>query len=92
MIVRILRDGQYDLSDERIGELAELRDDLVTAVLEGDESGYGPALATVVAAVHHFGTPRTCATLTESDVVLPALDADLAEVRTQLAEEGLIQV
>jgi len=92
VIVRILGDGQYDVSDDRIGELADLHADLITAVRDGDEFGYGPALATVIAEVHHFGTPHIHIAPADSDIVLPALDADLAQARAQLIEEGLILV
>ena len=92
MIVRILGGGQYELSDDRIGELTDLHADLITTVRDGDEFGFGPALATVVAEVHHFGTRRSDAAPVEPDIVLPALDADLADIRTQLITEGLIRV
>lgn len=92
MIVRILGDGQYELSDDRIGELADLHADLITAVRDGDEFGFGPALATVVGEVHRFGTPYVHIAPVDSDVVLPALDADLAEIRAQLIKKGLIGV
>jgi hypothetical protein len=88
VIVRILGDGKYELSDDRIGELA----DLITAVRDGDEFGFGPALATVVGEARRFGTPYVHIAPVDSDVVLPALDADLAEIRAQLIKDGLIRV
>lgn len=90
MIIRILGDTQYDVPDERIDQLNAL-DDHVQAALDADDSaGFAPALRELLAAVRSLGSPLADSELTTSDLVLPAEDSELAQVRALLGDEGLI--
>jgi hypothetical protein len=90
MIVRILGEGQYDVADERIGELNELDDRLLSAVESDDAVAFAPALHALLDAVRRVGNQVVDHMLVASDLVLPDADADLARVRSLLSDEGLI--
>lgn len=90
MIVRIARDDQYEVADTETDHLNKLDGDLQRAVDTGDEAAFRTALSAMLARVREVGTKLPLDALISSDVVLPAEDADLAEVAETLNEEGLI--
>ena len=90
MIVRILGEGQLQVEDAAAGELNALDAALEKAVNEGDEGAFAPALAALLDRVRALGTPLAAEALEPSDLILPPADADLAEVRTMLTEDGHI--
>jgi hypothetical protein len=90
MIVRILGEGQLEVGDSATGELNALDAALEKAVNEGDELAFQPALAALLDRVRALGTPLSADALGPSDLILPPADADLAEVRTMLTEDGHI--
>ena len=90
MIVRILGEGQLDLPDDRLDRLNALDDDLVRAIDEGDESSFARALGSLLDEVRSSGAPVPDDYLGPSELVLPAPDATLGEVRDLLTDEGLI--
>ena len=90
MIVRILGEGQLEVSDSAAGELNALDAVLEKAVNEGDELAFRPALAALLDRVRALGSPLAADALEPSDLILPPADADLAEVRTMLTEDGHI--
>ncbi|MQA05322.1 MAG: hypothetical protein GEV07_22230 [Streptosporangiales bacterium] len=90
MIVRISHDDQYEIADTEFEHLNELDDALQAAVDAGDEAAFREALTALLDRVREVGTKLPVDALVSSDVVLPAEDADLAEVAETLNEEGLI--
>ena len=92
MIVRILGEGQYDVSDEALDRLNELDSAVETAVESGDEEAFGTALAALLDGVRTVGVAHYLDSLDESDLILPPSDATIDEVRELLSEsdEGLI--
>ncbi|MBO0844907.1 MAG: hypothetical protein J2P22_05770 [Nocardioides sp.] len=90
MIVRILGEGQYDLSDDAVGALNELDATVESAVEAGDEPAFREALVALLDGVRTAGVPHEADSLDESDLILPMADATLAEVRDMLSDEGLI--
>ncbi len=88
MIVRIMGEGQYELSDEALDRLNEL-DDALEAALD-DETGFPAALAAILDSVRAVGTRVPDEELVESSVILPAAEATAEEVRAMLTDEGLI--
>lgn len=88
MIVRIMGEGQYELSDDSLERLNEL-DDALEAALD-DEAGFPAALAALLDSVRAAGTRVPDDALLESSVILPAAEASAAEVRALLTDEGLI--
>ena len=90
MIVRILGEGQYDVPDDALEGLNVCDEAVVAAIEAGDEAGFTVALGELLRGVHTAGTPTPLDALVPSDLVLPAADASLEEVRELLSEEGLI--
>ncbi|MGH2707760.1 MAG: PspA-associated protein PspAA [Actinomycetota bacterium] len=90
MILRILGEGQFEVSDEEISALNELDERLVAQIEAGDEASFQYALAAMAAWVREHGAPVPEDYLGPSDLVLPRTGATIAEVRELLGDEGLI--
>ena len=90
MIVRILGEGQYDLSDDAVTALNDLDDRVEASVEAGDDDGFHAALAALLDGVRAAGAQREADSLEPSDLILPMADASLAEVRDMLSGDGLI--
>jgi hypothetical protein len=90
VIVRILGEGQLTLPESGLDELNALDAKLQAACDDGDEGAFASALTALLARVRELGTPLPDEQIVPSELVLPAGDATLAEVRELLGEEGLI--
>jgi hypothetical protein len=90
MIIRIMGEGQYEVSDE-VAVAVNAHDDEVAAAVEaGDEATFRAALTAMLAELRSAGTPLPDDSLIASDVVLPREDATIEEVRDLLGAEGLL--
>ena len=90
MIVRILGEGQWTVSDDRLPALNEL-DSAVEAAVDGeDHETFARSLAELLDAVRSAGVPLADESLEDSDLILPPADATLEEVRELLNDDGLI--
>ena len=90
MIVRILGEGQLEVPESAADELNELDRAVETAVEQGDEAAFGPALAALLARVREVGSPVKADDLRPSELILPQSDATMGDVRKLLTDEGLI--
>lgn len=90
MIVRILGEGQYDLSEEAVSALNDLDATVESAVEAGDEASFREALQALLDGVRTAGVPHDAASLDSSELILPMADASLAEVKEMLSDDGLI--
>lgn len=90
MIVRILAEGQYSLSDRQIPRLNEIDGRLTRALATGDRAGFEADFAELIEYVRRHGGVVDSDYLGSSDIVLPAADSGFDEVRAMLAEEGLV--
>jgi hypothetical protein len=90
VIVRILGEGQYVLSDEAVSALNDLDAQVEAAIESGDEEAFHEALATLLDGVRTAGVPHDAETLDSSDLILPMPDSTLAEVKDMLSGDGLI--
>ena len=90
MILRILGEGQLEVSDDALLELNELDDVLIGAVEKGDEGQFQTALTNLVNKVRAVGKPVADDYIGPSEYILPGSDATLDEVRDLLSDEGLI--
>lgn len=90
MIVRIMGEGQVTLDDAQVTELNTLDDELLTAVESGDEEAFRRTLGALLDGVRRLGEPLPDDALAPSELILPAADATLAEVRGMLHDDGLI--
>jgi hypothetical protein len=90
VIVRILGEGQYDVSDDALDRLNELDAAVEGAVDAGDEAALATALGALHDAVRSSGSAHDPDSLDESDLILPPSGATLDEVRELLGGDGLI--
>ncbi|MFC4493744.1 hypothetical protein ACFPA8_06285 [Streptomyces ovatisporus] len=90
MIMRILGEGQYEITEEHLGRLNELDSALQSAADAGDEAAFTTALSALLDSVRGLGTSLPEETITPSDLVLPDADTSLRQVRDLLSDEGLI--
>jgi PspA-Associated protein len=92
MIVRILNEGQWELTDEAVRGLNSFDDAVEQAVTAGDQDQLTTALHTLLDRIRTTGTRVPDQELKDSDLILPAEDSTLDEVRQLLSEseEGLI--
>ncbi|MCQ4213501.1 MULTISPECIES: PspA-associated protein PspAA [Streptomyces] len=90
MIVRIMGEGQVKLSDDHFTELNKLDDELLAEMEKGDGPGFRRTLTQLLEAVRRLGEPLPDDALEPSELILPASDATLEEVRDMLSDDGLI--
>jgi hypothetical protein len=90
MIVRILGEGQWDVSEDHLTELNRLDAAVEKAVETGDEVTFSQSFAALLNSVRSEGSRLPDDTLHDSDLILPPADASIEEVRNLLEDEGLI--
>ncbi|GHI90077.1 PspA-associated protein PspAA [Streptomyces xanthophaeus] len=90
MIVRIMGEGQVELGDEHLPELNKLDDELLAEMEGGDEEGFRRTLGALLEAVRRLGKPLPDEALEPSELILPAPEATLDEVKEMLKDDGLI--
>lgn len=90
MIVRILNRGQFEVPDDKIEELNRLDDPISRAVEADDEGAFRSSLSDLLSAVQRHGQVLPDDYLGPSDLVLPAEDASMQDVKELLTQEGLI--
>ncbi|GAB2495089.1 MULTISPECIES: PspA-associated protein PspAA [Nocardiopsis] len=90
MIVRILGEGQLDLTDADLGVLNEFDSALEAALDSANEETFREALHRLLERVRADGSPLPDDALEPSDFILPHADASMAEVREMLQDDGLI--
>lgn len=92
MIVRILNEGQFRLSDEAIASLNSFDDAVEQAVNAEDQQALTAVLQAMLADVRARGEAVPDDELADSDLILPDTEATVADVREWLSdtEDGLI--
>ncbi len=90
MIVRVSGEGQYRLPDEDAQRLNELDNRAVSAVEEGDETGFRELWSQMLQLVETDGSAVPDDELVESDVILPPRDLSFEEAKGEFTGEGLI--
>ncbi|MBL1291121.1 hypothetical protein ACFTXO_30860 [Streptomyces sp. NPDC057067] len=90
MIVRIMGEGQVVLADSHVAELNKLDDVLLAEMESGDGPGFRTTLHALLDKVRELGSPLPDDSLEPSELILPAPDATLEEVRSMLRDDGLI--
>jgi len=92
MIVRILNEGQWELSEEAVRGLNSVDDELEKAVAANDQERLTATLASLLDQVRGYGRVLPDDDLRDSDLILPDADSTVEEVRALLSEssEGLI--
>jgi hypothetical protein len=90
MIVRISGEGQYRLPDEDEARLNELDNRAVSAVEQGDETGFRELWSQMLELVSRDGNALDDEELVVSDVILPPRDITFQEAKGEFTGEGLI--
>ena len=90
MIIRIMGEGQYEVADEAAAAMNAHDDEVAAAVAAGDEETFRSALHAMLSELRASGARLPDDSLVSSDVVLPAEDATIEEVRDLLGAEGLL--
>jgi hypothetical protein len=90
VIVRIAGEGQYRLPDEDADRLNELDNRAVSAVEQGDETGFQELWSQMLELVAGDGNELDNEELVESDVILPPRDISFREAQGEFTGDGLI--
>ncbi|MGI8769003.1 MAG: PspA-associated protein PspAA [Propionibacteriaceae bacterium] len=90
MIIRILGGGQYRVADSDLVELNKFDDALEAAVADGNAAQVHATLGALHQQVRTMGEELPDDELAESDLVLPAADASIDELREALGSDGLL--
>ncbi|MFI7613251.1 hypothetical protein E1286_35880 [Nonomuraea terrae] len=90
MIVRIMGEGQVEISADDISVLNELDTELEAAIDAGDEKAFRVKLHALLDKVRHVGKALPDDSLEPSELILPPADASIEEVREMLGDQGLI--
>ena len=90
MIVRISGEGQFKLPDEDADRLNELDNRAVSAVEQGDETGFQELWSQMLELVASDGNAVDDEELVESDVILPPRDISFEEAKGEFTGDGLI--
>lgn len=79
MIVRILHEGQYELTGEALSKLKAYDDEMLKELSEEDEPGFKEAFQNLLQVVRS-GRKLPDEELKESDLIIPGSDFTLAEI------------
>ena len=90
MIVRILTEGQYELSGSYLDQLNEIDNKLVEVVEEENQGDFERLLKSMLDLVRENGKEVPVDELVESDIVLPEPDITLLEAEEMFTGEGLV--
>ena len=90
MIVRLMGEGQYRVSDELRERLEALDDEAMAALNDEDEGELDAKLDEMSELVRKEGERLPDEDLSASDAVIPPSDLTLEETRQLFSEEGLI--
>ena len=90
MIVRVAGEGQFRLPDEDSDRLNELDNRAVSAVEQGDETGFQELWSQMLELVSGDGNQIGEDELLESDVIMPPRDITFEEARGEFTGDGLI--
>ncbi|MEU0932035.1 MULTISPECIES: hypothetical protein [unclassified Embleya] len=90
MIVRIVGEGQLDVAAEHLDVLNRFDDELQVAIEGGDDAAFRAALDALLSKVREVGISVPNDEIVPSDLLLPAGDAHVDEVREMLGVDGLV--
>jgi len=90
VIVRIAGEGQFELPDSDADRLNELDNRAVSAVEQGDETGFRELWSQMLELVAADGKELGDDELVESHVILPPRDISFSEAQDEFTGEGLI--
>ncbi len=90
MIIRILKEGQFNLPGSHLDQLNDIDNQLVEAVELEDQGRFEQLLKQMLDLVRQKGTQVPVEELIESDLILPEPDITLKEAEELFVGEGLL--
>ena len=90
MIVRIMGEGQYRLSEEVLDRVNELDNTIVKAVDADDEDGFHESFEEMLDVIRSEGEHLGDEEIETSDIIVPPPDTSFAEAAAEFTGEGLI--
>ena len=90
MIIRVVNEGQYEVSDSLLDELNELDNEIVGLIESGDETRFRDVLRNFISLIRENGKPLDTDVIVESDLIVPPEDLTLSEATKVFNGEGLI--
>ncbi len=90
MIVRIMGEGQYRLSQETVDAVNKLDNAAVAAVDGGNEDAFHEAFEELLDTIRTDGEHLGDAEIETSDIIVPPPDTSFAEAAAEFTGDGLI--
>ena len=90
MIVRIMGEGQYRVSDEVAEHINEVDNRLVEIVAQNDREGFTAAFNELLQSIRGHCQAIPPEELVESDIVLPPDDTSFEEAKELFLGEGIL--
>jgi hypothetical protein len=90
MIIRIMGEGQYRLSEETIDRVNGLDNAAVAAVDASDEDAFHEAFEELLDIIRNEGEHLGDAEIETSDVIVPPADTSFEEAAAEFTGDGLI--
>jgi len=90
MIIRVVNEGQYEVSDSLLDALNELDNEIVGLIESGDETRFRDVLRNFISMIRENGKPLDTDVIVESDLIVPPEDLTLSEAVKVFSGEGLI--
>ena len=90
MIIRIMGEGQYRLSQDVLERVNELDNTVVAAVDADDEDAFHEAFEEMLDVIRSEGEHLGDEEIETSDVIVPPPDTSFAEAAAEFSGDGLI--
>ena len=90
MIVRIMGEGQYRLSEEVLKRVNALDNTIVAAVDASDEDAFHESFEEMLDVIRSEGEHLGDEEIESSDIIVPPSDTSFAEAAAEFTGEGLI--
>lgn len=90
MIVRIMGEGQYRLTQDVLERVNELDNAVVAAVDADDEDGFHESFEEMLDVIRSKGEHLGDEEIETSDIIVPPADTSFAEAAAEFTGEGLI--
>ncbi len=90
MIIRVVNEGQYEVSDSLLDALNKLDNEIVELLESSDETRFRDVLREFISMIRENGKPLDPDVIVESDLIVPPEDLTLSEAMKVFSGEGLI--
>nr|QNO46192.1 hypothetical protein HNMILGLC_00006 [Methanosarcinales archaeon ANME-2c ERB4] len=90
MIIRVVTEGQYEVSDSLLDELNKLDNEIVELLKSSDETKFRDVLKEFILIIRENGKPLDTDVIVESDLIVPPEDLTLSEAVKIFSGDGII--